>query len=346
MAKCKQRRRKPRASVRIKFKKQESIPLPQCSSILPPKLPVSDLNQSRPFCSWALTLPNITKVVRPLVTTVLCWYCWCQNSVIQFPQFFQVIRNAVFQSHASLQELNALRERLEKLETEFAALQSMVQKETVVPLEKTSCQTLEDGQCQRSTPAPLHLVELPSSHSQASMPPAPPPPPPPPPPPLPPPRVPRCLSKTDGVKKQDASLKTDVPMQITLKDLLSVKLKKTQRCLKIEKGSPLQKRRALITISDLQSVSLNSKAAAPPNRIANSSSTPSRSCIDFRKHLRRVSAKRSPGGTPLIHKENLETGTGLTPLMTQALRRKFQLAHPKSPSPSHLLRGNSFEEQS
>lgn len=34
---------------------------------------------------------------------------------------------------------------------------------------------------------------------------------------------------------QDASLKTDVPMQITLKDLLSVKLKKAQRCLEIEK---------------------------------------------------------------------------------------------------------------
>ncbi|KAL8199087.1 UNVERIFIED_CONTAM: hypothetical protein K2H54_033721 [Gekko kuhli] len=284
MAKCKQRRRKPRASVRFRFKKQESIPLPQCSSILPSKLPDSDLNQSRPFCSWSLTLPNIKKVVRPLVTTVLCWYCWCQNSVIQFPQFFRVIKNAVFQSPASLQELNALRERLEKLETEFAALQSMVQMGTVVPLEKTSCQTLEDGQCQRSTPAPLHL---------------------------------------------DASLKTDVPMQITLKDLLSVKLKKTRSCLKIEKGSPLQKRRALITISDLQSISLNSKAAMPPNCAANSPSTPSGSCIDLRKHLRRVSVKRSPGGTPLVHRENLETGTGLTPLMTQALRRKFQARHPK-----------------
>lgn len=32
---------------------------------------------------------------------------------------------------------------------------------------------------------------------------------------------------------------------------------------------------------------------------------------------------RSPGGTPL-NKENTECGTGLTPIMTQALRRKFQ----------------------
>ncbi|XP_060114809.1 LOW QUALITY PROTEIN: proline-rich protein 11 [Heteronotia binoei] len=346
MAKYKQRRRKPRASVTLRFKKQERIHLPQCSSILPSKLPVSTLNQSRPFPSWALTLSNITKAVRPLVTTLLRWYCWCQSSVIQFLQFFRVIKNTAFQSHVPLEELNALRERLEKLETEFAALQSTIQKGTVVALEKTSCQTAKDDQCQHSSQVPLRPVESSSLHSEALMPPAPHLLPPPPPPPLPPPPVPRCLSKTEGTKKQDALSKTDVPRQITLKDLLSVKLKKTQSCLKIEKGSPLQKRRALITISDLQSINLKSKVAAPPNGSANGSSTPGRSCLDFRKHLRRVSIQRSPGGTPLTHKENLETGTGLTPLMTQALRRKFQLAHPKSPSPSHLPRGSSFGEQS
>lgn len=36
---------------------------------------------------------------------------------------------------------------------------------------------------------------------------------------------------------------------------------------------------------------------------------------------------RSPGGTPLFDKENMETGTGLTPIITQALRRKFQVGH-------------------
>nr|XP_056721476.1 proline-rich protein 11 [Euleptes europaea] len=345
MAKYKQRCKKPRVNGTFRFKKQESILPPRCSSILPTKLPVSPLNQSGPFRSWTLTLPNLTKVVRPLVAKVLCWYWWCQNSVVQFSQIFRVIRNAAFQSQACLEELNMLRERLEKLEIEFARLQSAIQKGTVAPLEKTSCQASEDGQCQRATQADLGLVELSSLHSQPLMPPVPPPPPPP--PPLPPLPAPRCLSKIGDAKKQDASLKTEVPMQITLKDLLNVKLKKTQSCLEIEKKvSPLQKRRALITISDLQSISLKSKAPTPPNLAANRSSTPSRSCLDFRKHLRRVSIKRSPGGTPLIHKENLETGTGLTPLMTQALRRKFQFAHPKSPSPSHFPRGSSFEEQS
>ena len=36
---------------------------------------------------------------------------------------------------------------------------------------------------------------------------------------------------------------------------------------------------------------------------------------------------RSPGGTPLHSKENTECGSGLTPIMTQALRRKFQASH-------------------
>ncbi|XP_029483380.1 proline-rich protein 11-like isoform X1 [Oncorhynchus nerka] len=42
---------------------------------------------------------------------------------------------------------------------------------------------------------------------------------------------------------------------------------------------------------------------------------------------------RSPGGTPLFDKENMETGTGLAPIMTQALRRKFQSALPRGLSP-------------
>ncbi|XP_054857003.1 proline-rich protein 11 [Eublepharis macularius] len=340
MAKYKQRRRKLRASVTFGFKKPESILPPLCPSVLSPKPPVSPLNRSRPFCSWSLTLPDVTKVLRPLVTTVFCWYSWCRNSILWLSQFFQVIGNAVFRSHLYLEELNVLKERLQKLETEFSRLESVVQNRAVASLEKTSCPMSENVQHQLPAQERLGPVELSSSHSQALMPPAPPPP-----PPLPPPPVPRCLSKTDGVKKQEASLKTDMPVQITLKDLLNVKLKKTESYSKIEKKrSPLQKRRALITISDLQSISLKSKP--PPNCAANSSSTPSRNCFDFKRHLRKVSIKRSPGGTPLINKENLETGTGLTPIMTQALRRKFQLAHPQSPSPSHLPRGSSFEEPS
>ncbi|XP_053222865.1 proline-rich protein 11 [Podarcis raffonei] len=136
-------------------------------------------------------------------------------------------------------------------------------------------------------------------------------------------------------------------MQITLQDLLNVKLKKAQSGMGIDKRrSPFERRKALITLSDLQSINLKSKAPGPQARVTSHLITPSRSSLDFRKHLRKVAIERSPGGTPLSNKENMETGTGLTPIMTQALRRKFQLAHPKSPSPSLLPKGSSFEEQS
>ncbi|PNJ65758.1 T0040138 isoform 1, partial [Pongo abelii] len=54
---------------------------------------------------------------------------------------------------------------------------------------------------------------------------------------------------------------------------------------------------------------------------------------DLRKLLRKVNVERSPGGTPLTNKENMETGTGLTPVMTQALRRKFQVQPGPPPCP-------------
>ncbi|ERE68067.1 proline-rich protein 11 [Cricetulus griseus] len=74
-------------------------------------------------------------------------------------------------------------------------------------------------------------------------------------------------------------------------------------------------------------------------------STPGKSQLDLRKLLRKVNVDRSPGGTPLTNKENMETGTGLTPVMTRALRRKFQLAHPQSPTQSLPLSTSSFDEQ-
>uniref|UniRef100_A0A8D0HKJ7 Proline rich 11 n=1 Tax=Sphenodon punctatus TaxID=8508 RepID=A0A8D0HKJ7_SPHPU len=176
---------------------------------------------------------------------------------------------------------------------------------------------------------------LPSLASLQLAPPPPPPPPPPPLPPLPPPQAPLLLKRASGIKPlQAAPLKSDVPMQITLKDLLNVKLKKTQSHTGTDKaGSPLKRPRALITISDLQSINLRTKAALPPTRVTNVLITPSKNHLDLRKHLKRVNIQRSPGGTPLTNKENMETGTGLTPIMTQALRRKFQLLHPDGSSP-------------
>lgn len=47
--------------------------------------------------------------------------------------------------------------------------------------------------------------------------------------------------------------------------------------------------------------------------------------VVMRRNLRKVNITRSPGGTPLVSQRNNENGTGLTPMMTKALRKKFQV---------------------
>ncbi|XP_007946113.1 proline-rich protein 11 [Orycteropus afer afer] len=141
-------------------------------------------------------------------------------------------------------------------------------------------------------------------------------------------------------------LKRDGPMQITVKDLLTVKLKKTQSFDEKKKLVPSPKaRNPLVTVSDLQRVTLKPNSKVLSTRVTNVLITPGKSQIDLRKLLRKVDVERSPGGTPLTNKENMETGTGLTPVMTRALRRKFQLAHPRSPSQTLPLSTSSFDEQ-
>lgn len=48
--------------------------------------------------------------------------------------------------------------------------------------------------------------------------------------------------------------------------------------------------------------------------------------VVLRRNLKKVSHKRSPGGTPL-DKTIQETGIGLTPMITRALRKKFQVCY-------------------
>uniref|UniRef100_A0A8D2P592 Proline rich 11 n=1 Tax=Zosterops lateralis melanops TaxID=1220523 RepID=A0A8D2P592_ZOSLA len=144
---------------------------------------------------------------------------------------------------------------------------------------------------------------------------------------------------------QAPPVKKDGPMHITLKDLLNVKLKKTNSNLRVDKEqSPVKPRRALITVTDLQSVNLRPKSK-PSAHATKSLITSPKNQIDLRKHLKKVDIQRSPGGTPLNSKENTDCGSGLTPIMTRALRRKFQMAHPKSPSPARLSAANSFDEK-
>ncbi|KFO84302.1 Proline-rich protein 11, partial [Buceros rhinoceros silvestris] len=291
--------------------------------------------------------------VKPFTTTALFLYCWCQNTVARS---FKVVKDTIFPSQIYLRELNTFREQLEKLETEFSRLQGTLQVNGIAP--NSLCQRCNKavlGAPVQMQAVPLSSVSGPSASQLqpvSTLPPPLPPPPPPPPPPLPPPKLPPApllLKRGDGSKALLApSLKKDGPVQITLKDLLNVKLKKTNRNLRTDKAEPpVMTRRALITVSDLQSVSLRPKSK-PSAHVTSSLITPPKNHLDLRRHLKKVNIQRSPGGTPLNSKENVECGSGLTPIMTQALRRKFQashgMAHPKSPSPARFSAANSFDE--
>ncbi|NXC41901.1 PRR11 protein, partial [Penelope pileata] len=296
--------------------------------------------------------------VKPLTATASLLYCWWHSTVTQS---FKVVKETVFPSQLYLRELNTLREQLEKLETEFSRLQGILQMNGITALSSENSLCQKCNKTVLGAPVQMELDPLPSIPGPSaeqllptSAPPPPLPPPlPPPPPPLPPPKLPPApllLKRGNGSKALlEPSLKKDVPMQITLKDLLNVKLKKTDSSLRTDKaGSPGKTRRALITVSDLQSVSLRSKSKSSAHIASSLANTSPKNQLDLRKHLKKVNIQRSPGGTPLNNKENIECGTGLTPIMTQALRRKFQashdMAHPKSPSPARLSAANSFDE--
>ncbi|XP_078404333.1 proline-rich protein 11 [Cetorhinus maximus] len=135
----------------------------------------------------------------------------------------------------------------------------------------------------------------------------------------------------------------DGPLSVTVKDLLEVKLRKTQNKLEeAEMNTPGKKRSPLVTISDLQGFNLQGKANQL-QKPAKMITTPNKPVMDLRQRLKKVAIERSPGGTPL-YKENRDTGTGLTPVMTQALKRKFEMARPKSP-PCCYSPNASFDDQ-
>ncbi|XP_033924669.1 proline-rich protein 11 [Melopsittacus undulatus] len=356
MAKYKKCRRKHRARAEfLQGKKRDAADFQGsgCSPRSAGDLPLNTSSvPSRLSTLWSLALPCVKNVVKPFTTTASFLYCWCQNTVAQT---FKVVKEAIFPSQIYLRELNTFREQLKKLETELSRLQGALQ------MNGTTASSSESSLCQRcnrpvvGAPVPMQM-DLPSPVSRPSAiqlqpsfaPPPPLPPPPPPPPPLPPPKLPPApllLKRGNGSKAVlIPPVKKDGPMQITLRDLLNVKLRKADGRSRMDKAeSPVRTCRALITVSDLQSVSLRPKTKSSAH-VTNSLITPPKNHLDLRKHLKKVNIQRSPGGTPLNGKENTECGSGLTPLMTQALRRKFQMAHPKSPSPARLSAANSFDE--
>ncbi|XP_032934347.1 proline-rich protein 11 [Catharus ustulatus] len=349
MARYKKCKRKRRARAKFRLGKKSNAAAPQGSVCPSPRSPAHlPLNTSPKVPKgphWPLALPSVKSVVKPLATAASFLYWCCQS---RLAQSFQVLKDIVFPSQVYLRELNTFREKLEKLESEFSKLQGALQMNgaAALPSESSLCQ-----RCHKPVLAAAVGTQMdppPSASMPVSIPPPPPlpPPPPPPPPPLPPPKLPPGpLLQQGTASKLAPPVKKDGPVHITLKDLLNVKLKKTNCNLRMDKEqSPVKPRRALITVTDLQSVSLRPKSK-PSAHATKSLITSPKNQIDLRKHLKKVDIQRSPGGTPLNSKENTECGSGLTPIMTRALRRKFQMAHPKSPSPARLSAANSFDEK-
>ncbi|PIK60278.1 putative proline-rich protein 11 [Apostichopus japonicus] len=159
------------------------------------------------------------------------------------------------------------------------------------------------------------------------------------PPPLPPSLLSKGPRKLNIVRKKrdnEDKSKSSAPQRVTLQDIQNVKLRKasdTQE--KREKAKP-SIGGPLVSLSDLQTFrlkrtsnydaeNLNPKMVLR-NRI-------SQEALQFRTQLRKVHVARSPGGTPM-RRAFRDEGTGLTPVMTRALRKKFQGLRTPSPSNS------------
>uniref|UniRef100_A0A671ETF8 Proline rich 11 n=1 Tax=Rhinolophus ferrumequinum TaxID=59479 RepID=A0A671ETF8_RHIFE len=359
MPKFKQRRRKLKAKAKRLFKKKEASHF-RSKLITPPPpppspervvIPSTDTSLSRSWLrsSWNFKFPNIKDAVKVWTNRIWSICNWCQNCIAQS---LEVLKDTIFPSRFCHRELHSLKQRFCILESELHKLQEALKAVS----EHSSCPSC--GQkCYRSGELPLVPASalITAGESGAVLPPTLPPPadhlpPPPPPPPLPPPApliAPLLIRKSNLPKALEAGpLKKDGPMQITVKDLLAVKLKKTQGFDERTKLVPSPKaRNPLVTVSDLQRVTLKPNSKVSSTRVTNVLITPGKSQIDLRKLLRKVDVERSPGGTPLTNKENMETGIGLTPVMTRALRRKFQLAHPRSPTQTLPLSASGFDEQ-
>ncbi|XP_023675165.1 uncharacterized protein prr11 [Paramormyrops kingsleyae] len=227
-------------------------------------------------------------------------------------------------------QLETLRGQVEELQKEMIFLRGAVQP---ISGADPACCCSRAGSAVDSVPAPIPL--------------APPPPPPPPPPLLPPPdAVPQrpviiVTKKASSASSPKANVRLSA---VTLKDLQSIKLRKVANAVVAANRLSSETSRApLITVADLQKVHLrrpHCNFALKPH--LGVSRSPNKSPVNLLKQLKKVQINRSPGGTPMTDKENQECGTGLTPVMTQALRRKFQIAIPRSPSPKLK---KTFDEQ-
>lgn len=272
---------------------------------------------------------------------------FCQMWKSRLSQVYIGIISRLFFWRSYDQEINTLQKQMVDLQRQIVTLHSALKQNRGAA--ESICMCLGNAADSRSShPLPLPLsLGYGSSVDQLPILALAPLPPPPPPPPLPPPST---TVLQPFIPKKKAALATlqntkenqDLVLAVTLRDIQSVKLKKvTTGNTEIANESSRQARAPLITVGDLQKVCLRRSHVLPLKRQI--SSTPTKNPLRLRSQLKRVQICRSPGGTPLFDKENIETGTGLTPIMTQALRRKFQRALPDRLPPKSNSINESFD---
>ncbi|XP_013412163.1 proline-rich protein 11 [Lingula anatina] len=141
------------------------------------------------------------------------------------------------------------------------------------------------------------------------------------------------IKKSGQADKLQESRDTERP-KVTSAELKQVKLRKVSNPTHGADKLPVSKGGALVTLSDLKNISLRK------TNLKGNTSQPEvekrlpQEIIGIHGRLRKVRINRSPGGTPIVdHQKRLETGSGVTPVLTRALRRKFLYA--RSPSPKN-----------
>ncbi|CAB1352396.1 unnamed protein product [Coregonus sp. 'balchen'] len=313
------RRRKKRASSRrwaVISKRLQQTQEPIITPVTTQLGNCDPITQTSPAQLEDPPVKNVKKLVTLLGARVL---------LLAFARVCKVWRNSMSQSFAGFfktfffwrgyaKQIETLQNQMAELQREIGALHSALQGG------KTGCHchgtVAGSSVCPMFPPPPLPLGcgsnvdPLP-----ALIPPAPPPPPPPPPPP------------------STTFLQPYVP--------------KKRVASNTQQRTPEKIHAPLVTVADLQNVRLKRSHCELPPKLPKRLSfgrTPTKSPMNLRTQLKRVQINRSPGGTPLFDKENMDTGTGLTPIMTQALRLKFQSALPRGPSPKAKNLNESFDQ--
>ncbi|XP_031551657.1 proline-rich protein 11-like isoform X2 [Actinia tenebrosa] len=241
------------------------------------------------------------------------------------------------QTTAFMFPCQTFKRKFDELNDRISDLEMEIKKIKTLSNSQVQCQNCQSGEgtCKTLVPNTTHIP----------LPPAPPLPPPPPPPPtfvLP-------LNKNqkiNAIKSSSNTKEIEKSQVISLDDIKSIKLRKisdrknSAKCRTPQEKPDLSRKplreisnddrtsmsakkmdgKPLVTLKDLQAIKLKKKAVDKDEFTFKSPGN----MLTLRSSLRKVNIKRSPGGTPLDRTVQ-DTGTGLTPIMTRALQKKFKL---------------------